>query len=91
VTPLFVDYREGKKSVGFYWSLQKFKQLQTVLPQSMPLLAKRAFDFTISSQPSVPWLFKHSSRYLDLFTFHLIFPKAMLPSGNWNHVYIAKW
>ena len=92
VTPLFVDYREGKKSVGFYWSLQKFKQLQTVLPQSMPLLAKRAFDFTISSQPSVPQLFKHSSRYLDLFTFHLIFPKAMLPSGNWNHVYHnLKW
>ena len=82
-----MDYREEEKSVGFYWSLQKFKQLQAVLPQCMPLLAKRAFDFTISQQSSVLWLFKHSSLYLDLFTFHLIFPKAMFPSGNWNHVY----
>ena len=90
VTPLFVDYREEKKSVGFYWSLQKFKQLQTILPQPMPLLAKCAFDFTISSQPSVLWLFKHAHFIwiFSLFTFH----KAMLPSGNRNHVYNnLKW
>lgn len=74
---------EGRKeSVGLYWSLQTFKKLQAVLSQSMPLLAQCSFSFLVTKQFSVPWLFKHSSLYLDLFAFLLIFPKASFPTGT---------
>lgn len=89
----FVCGLEGRKeSVSFIGLSRNWNSFKLSSPSLCLFWPSIPLVFTISKESSALWLFKHSSLYLDLFTFHLIFLKASFPSGNWNHVYNnPKW